>query len=287
MGKTRKANKKYGVLKHVALNPGPYQCHPKVGATRPKEGCHPQELLQKVAAELGVPPQRAAIEKAVNVKPKNEWSFLHALPLSDEEKSAAAKAYLRPMQPESWKGDPDMWLDSQNIEQVMKQYEEAFQDFEFMGPYPIDFAAPDPYTKQSGKCLNDEVCQLKVLEAMDNGTKTNRIGIVYNLDPHFKSGSHWVAVYIDVLKHHCYYFDSYGMYPPKQIAKFMKWLTTQDAAMKLHYNGRRFQHRNTECGMYSLYFIIRMLAGDGFRSFTRQSPPDAEMLKLRHWIFST
>jgi hypothetical protein len=77
------------------------------------------------------------------------------------------------------------------------------------------------------------------------------------------------------------------MYPPKQIAKFMKWLTTQDAAMKLQYNGRRFQHKNTECGMYSLYFIIRMLAGDRFRSFTRQSPPDAEMLKLRHWIFST
>jgi len=168
----------------------------------------------------------------------------------------------------------------------MKQYEEAFQDFEFMGPYPIDFAAPDPYTKQSGKCLNDEVCQLRILDAMDSGTKTNRIGIVYNLDPHFKSGSHWVAAYIDVLKHHCYYFDSYGMYPPKQIAKFMKWLTTQDADMKLHYNGRRFQHKNTECGMYSLYFIIRMLAGDGFRSFTRQSPPDKEMLKLRHWIFS-
>jgi ABC-type Zn uptake system ZnuABC Zn-binding protein ZnuA len=47
---------------------------------------------------------------------------------------AAAKAIYGLSQPESWKNDPDMWLDSQNIEDVMKQYEEAFQDFEFHGP---------------------------------------------------------------------------------------------------------------------------------------------------------
>jgi hypothetical protein len=273
--------------RRVALNPGPYQCHPRVGPKRPSQGCLPREILAKAAQHLGVAAERSALEAAVGVEPKNEWSFLHALPLPEVDKAALASLYLRPQQPAAWKGDPDMWLDSNNIEHVMKQYEEAFPDFEFMGPYPIDFAAPDPYTRQPGKCLNDEVCQLRILEAMDQGTKTNRIGLIYNLDPHFKSGSHWVAVFIDIKKHLCYYFDSYGMYPPKQIARFMKWLTTQDSQMKLQYNGRRFQHKNTECGMYSLYFIIRMLAGDGFRSFTRQSPPDAEMLKLRHWIFST
>lgn len=269
MTKTRK------IKKHIALNPGPYQCHPKVGMNRPTEGCIPQDIL-------GISYRK---DEAIH-----EWTHLENSNLSDEEKARLAKEYLRPKQPDEWKSDPDKWLDSNNIEDVMKQYEEAFPDFEFMGPYPIDFAAPDPYVKQGAgpkKCLMNEVCELKVLEAMDNGTKTNRIGIIYNLDPHFKGGSHWVGVYIDVVKHKCYYFDSYGMFPPKQIARFMKWLTVQDPKMKLMYNGRRFQHKNTECGMYSLYFIIRMIHGDGFRAFTRQSPPDSEMLKLRHWIFAT
>jgi hypothetical protein len=272
MTKTRKIKK----IKHIALDPGPYQCHPKIGQVRPTEGCLPPDILEKIGATQN------------KKEPIHEWTFLHNSTLSDEEKSKLAKEYLRPKQPDAWKDDPDMWLDSSNIEDVMKQYEEAFPDFEFMGPYPIDFAAPDPYTKNGPKkCLMNEVCELKVLEAMDNGTKTNRIGIIYNLDPHFKGGSHWIGLYIDILKHKCYYFDSYGMFPPKQIARFMKWLTVQDPKMKLMYNGRRFQHKNTECGMYSLYFIIRMIHGDGFRSFTRQSPPDSEMLKLRHWIFST
>jgi hypothetical protein len=57
--------------------------------------------------------------------------------------------------------------------------------------------------------------------------------------------------------------------------------------MKLFYNGRRFQYKNSECGMYSMYFIIRMLMGDDFKRFSRKAPPDAFMLDLRDWLFST
>jgi hypothetical protein len=179
-----------------------------------------------------------------------------------------------------------MWLDSSNIEMVMKQYEEANPHFEFMGPFPIDFAAPDPYQKGgSQKCLIREMCSLRVIEALKNGITS--IGIIYNLDPHFKDGSHWVANYIDLPRHKCYYFDSYGYEPPSQVAKFMKWLTTQDPKMKLAYNARRFQFKGSECGMYSMYFIIRMLAGDEFRPFTRKAPRDSAMLGLRDWMFSS
>jgi Ulp1 protease family, C-terminal catalytic domain len=268
----------------TALSPGPYQCHPRI-YKRSAEGCIPTDVLQKVAVKLGVEPKRKAIEKALGVPEKAEWTFLQALPLPSEEKTFLASKYLRPRQPESWSEDPDKWLDSLNIEAVMKQYEEAYPDFEFMGPFPIDFAAPDPYKGDGKKCLIDEVCELRVTEAIEQGTK--HVGIIYNLDPHFKNGSHWVAVFIDIAKKNAYYFDSYGLYPPPQIATFLKWLTTQDKGFKLSYNGRKFQHKNTECGMYSLYFIIRMIAGDKFRPFTRRSPPDGEMLKLRHWIFST
>jgi hypothetical protein len=131
----------------------------------------------------------------------------------------------------------------------------------------------------------NEICEIRVQEALTNGTKS--IGIVYNLDPHYKSGSHWVANYIDLAGHVCYYFDSYGMKPPPQIETFMKWLAVQDPSMKLQSNGRRLQYSNTECGMYCIYMIIRMLEGDEFLQITRRKPKDADMLDLRDWIFST
>jgi len=264
--------------------PGPEQCHPKVGNKRPNEGCIPQEILNEVATQLNIPAKRSEIEKKLNIKPKQEYSFVNSLPIEENRKTELIRNYLRPKQPDDWKSDPDKWLNSLDIEYVMNQYEEAYPNFEFMGPYPIDFAAPDPY-KQNGKCLIQEMCELRVSEALQNGTEY--IGIIYNLDPHFKGGSHWVAVFIDLVKHKTYYFDSYGMEAPKQIQTFMKWLTTQDNQMKLFYNGRRFQYQNSECGMYSMYFIIRMLMGDDFKRFSRKAPPDAFMLDLRDWLFST
>jgi hypothetical protein len=274
-------------------NPGPSQCHPRVGTKRPPEGCLPKSILDRVAKKLSLPSDtnpvllRKQLETHLSVKSENEASFVNALPLGEGEKDYLRQTYLRPLQPTAWKSDPDMWLDSTNIEAVMKQYEEAHPEFEFMGPFPIDFAAPDPYQKQGKEqhCLIQEICELRVADALKKGTKY--IGIIYNLDPHFKGGSHWVANFIDIPKHACYYFDSYGYEPPKQIAKFMKWLTTQDTSMKLFYNARRFQRSDSECGMYSLYFIIRMLMGDSFRPFCRKQPPDSRMLAFRSWIFST
>lgn len=290
MRKTRR-NQRTRKQKHFPP-PGPSQCHPRVGPKRPSHGCLPPDVLGKLAKEVGVPQGspvqiRKALETKLSVGPGKELSFVRALPLSDSEKKTLIQTYLRPEQPVKWQEDPDMWLDSLNIENVMRQYEEAFPEFEFMGPFPIDFAAPDPYNTSGGekKCLMKEICNLRVEQALKQGTKS--IGIIYNLDPHFKDGSHWVANYVDIPRHKCYYFDSYGYEPPKQIATFMKWLTTQDPLMKLMYNARRFQLQGSECGMYSLYFIIRMLAGDEFRPFCRRQPRDSVMLDLRDWLFST
>ena len=207
------------------------------------------------------------------------------MPIDDKEKSRLKQEYLRPKQPDSWKSDPDMWLDSTNIESVMKQYEEDYPTFKFLGPFPIDFAAPDPYSGAKDKCLIGEICDLNLKESAAAGKL--QVGIIYNTDPHNKSGSHWIANYVDIPKHRCYYFDSYGYEAPKQIQKFMQWLVLQDPQMKLAYNARRFQFKGSECGMYSMYFISRMLFGEDFRHFCRRAPPDGEMLRLRKWMFST
>ena len=189
--------------------------------------------------------------------------------------------------PDSWANDPDTWLDSSNIADVIKQYEEIHPEFKFFGTNPIDFAAPDPYTEGAaakGKCIEDAICKLN-LKALAAQGKT-KLGFVYNLDPSNKGGSHWIASFTDIPGHHTYYFDSYGMRPPPQIARFMRSLTLQDPMMKLKYNSRRFQFGNSECGMYSIYFLMCMLEGENFQKFCRRAPRDSEMLALRKIIFA-
>jgi hypothetical protein len=58
--------------------------------------------------------------------------------------------------------------------------------------------------------------------------------------------------------------------------------------MKLQYNAKRFQFGETECGMFCLYFIIRMLEGDNFKEFCKNKHPpnDPDMIKFRQWIFA-
>jgi hypothetical protein len=270
--------------------PGPEQCHPSVGRVKPAIGCLPLEVLERAGQKLNLSGSgvrlRRQLESALNVKGAGENTFLKALPLSDSEKNSLRAKYLRPPQPAAWLKDPDTWLDSTNISAVMNQYEESNPEFEFMGPYPIDFGAPNPYGGISEKqCLINEMCALSVANAEKNGTKM--IGIVYNLDPHFKGGSHWVANFIDLSRKECIYFDSYGMKTPPQIEKFMKWLTTNGPGYKLHYSSRRLQYKNTECGMYSIYFIAMMLSGCSLIEVSRSKPTDADMLSLRSWMFST
>jgi hypothetical protein len=295
--RTKRLRQRGGSRRHVSTKklpmPGPSQCHPSLGKETPMQGCIPVDVLHRVRNQLHISNNlndiqlRKEIETRLNSPPGAERTFLYKLPIAEQEKADIARRYLRPAMPSTWKSDPDMWLDSNNISAVMNQYEDAYPYFEFMGPFPVDFAAPDPYQKAGGqpKCLMNEICELRVTQALANGTKS--IGVVYNLDPHFKSGSHWVATYIDIVGHKCYYFDSYGMAPPQQIARFMKWLTTQDPKMSLFYGSRRLQFNNTECGIYCMYFIIRMLEGDKFLEITRRKPSDSDMLDLRDWLFST
>lgn len=284
--------------KLLEMGPGPEQCHPKVGRVRPAGGCLPRQVLEEAAKEKGIPvPKqdkalRTALEKAVGMKSGAdvaEYSFLMALPLPSPKKAELAAAYLRPPMPPKWRSDPDMWLDSNDIKNVMAQHEEANPRFDFMGPFPIDFAAADPYAGGAGggkkRCLMNEMCELHVKDAKKNGK--DYIGIIYNLDPHYKSGSHWVANFIDLKKNTCHYFDSYGQAPPDQVQIFMKWMKVQDPNMQLFYNSRRLQYKNTECGMFCLMFIIFMQYGVDFLEIIRALPRDEHMLDLRDWIFST
>ena len=80
---------------------------------------------------------------------------------------------FKPIHPDEWLDNKYAWLSNFDIDAVMAQYEDLYKDFVFLGPVPIDFE--DIYTELSGKTLQNLYKQGK-----------RRIGIVFNLDPHWK-----------------------------------------------------------------------------------------------------
>jgi hypothetical protein len=165
-----------------------------------------------------------------------------------------------PESPEEWKKNPNEWLSSIDIVEVMNQYEKKYKCFEFMGPSPIDY---DTH-KVGNECVFEELCHFNLQEQIDKG-KT-KIGVIFNLDPHYKGGSHWVSLFINVRKKEIFYFDSAGDDIPSQINKFAQTIITQGKNLKKPINfvldknyPVEHQYGNTECGVYSLFFIVHML----------------------------
>jgi hypothetical protein len=194
------------------------------------------------------------------------------------------------------------WLSTLDINNVVSQYHYKYDDFLFLGAVQYDF---ESLTLLGLSNINfNELIQ-------DNKVK---IGLVINLDEHYKSGSHWVALYFDLLKCQVYYFDSYGIKPKKRIKKFItkivkflyknkynedlnlnKYLKKPFKNIELlqdkikdfdiRYNQIRHQFKNSECGVYSINFILRLVKGESFDDITQNITYDDKINKCREVYF--
>lgn len=193
-----------------------------------------------------------------------------------------------PKAPKGWKLNPTEWLSSEDITNVMLQYEKAYKCFNFIGPSPIDYDARLAY----GECVWDELCHFNLQEQINN--KIKKIGIIFNLDPHYKGGSHWVSMFINIEKGYIMYFDSGGDLIPKQLMKFANNIIKQgiNLSKPIHFifdqnHPKQHQRFDTECGMYSLYFIIHMLKDKHTKDyFKTHTIPDKKMEEFRKIYFN-
>lgn len=263
------------------------RCNP-LGTRKSKNKCLPSKFYNDISKKLNIKDNDTKLFQSVGCQLGEEHCLLDKAPINDNLKKELRKQYLRTRRPKAWDSNPDMWLDNYNILHVMKQYQEAHSWFKFLGVFPIDFSAPDPYTSDTNvKCLYKETCDLNLKNEYNNGIRG--IGIIFNLDPHFKGGSHWVSLYINlnnIKKPFVGYFDSYGYKVPTLIAKLMRSLKLQINTCELGYNARKFQYGDSECGMFSMYFIICMMCGISFKDFCKDSVNDDYMLQLRKILFS-
>jgi hypothetical protein len=191
-----------------------------------------------------------------------------------------------PKSPSQWEKKPNEWLSSVDIENVMKQYEQVYKCFDFIGPSPIDFDKSLLW----GECVWEELCKFQLREQLIKGKK--KIGIIFNLDKHTDEGSHWVSMFINIENKEIYYFDSYGDRVPKLIYNFVKKIKKQaeeiNQKFKFKWVSKRHQYSSSECGMYSIFFIIELLKDSkNFHDFQNNKYSDKYMKKLRKIYFNS
>ena len=196
------------------------------------------------------------------------------------------------------------WLSTTDINDVVSQYQEKYKDFLFLGAVPADF--------EELPVLG--ISNLNFEELVKEG-KT-KIGMVINLDDSSQSGSHWVALYTNLLQGQIYYFDSFGKKPYKKTKKFINKIVkylyknkyNKDIKIKtifkaydgkikggallnelkffdIKYNTIQHQFKNSECGVYSMNFIIRLVSGQTFDHITQNITKDDKMNECRGVYF--
>lgn len=185
------------------------------------------------------------------------------------------------------------WLSTNDINNVMSQYKVTHPDFAFIGALPYDFEELE-YTGINN--INFEELE----------RTTPKIGMIINLDEHYKSGSHWVALYANLQNYKIYYFDSFGKKPGKRVFKFIIKILTYMYKKKYHtafdidvflnkfhnsnefdvrFNRKQHQFKNTECGVYSMNFLIRILNNENFDQIVNNITNDDAMNDCRNIYF--
>lgn len=298
-------------------NPHPHikhsmKCSPAVISKKVQHSCYTPHILMQIrdayndghsSEEQIKTTDPIQIWKTLNerlVHCQKEDCWLHQIK-DDSLRKRIDRYIFAPDKPPEWSNNPNAWLSNYDILNVLEQYEQApeYKHFEFIGPTPIDFdeLLPENGNKQ---CVYNDLCNFHLPSLLRKG-KT-KIGIVFNLDKHDQSGSHWVSLFIDAASRFLFYFDSAGSRCPARIMELVNRIKSQAIELGHPYRfyqnyPKTHQYNNTECGMYSLFFIITMLTsrtkyknGLSIREkldlFRKHRIPDKYIERYRHEYFN-
>ena len=187
-------------------------------------------------------------------------------------------------------------LHNENIDGVLREWAAANKDFYNWGFNMIDFE------KYRGTLARYSIIDVLNGDApLDLGKFGGVVkrpckfaACVLNTDNHHGKGKHWFAVACDCRKepYSVEFFNSSGNAP---VAEVIDWMEkTKALLMKKFPNihieeysntGKRHQFKDTECGLYSLYFIRRRLDGHPFSDFLSNKYWDKIMTEFRKFCF--
>ncbi len=267
--------------------------------------CYSLKSLQKIAKAMNEERKYESNYKKIKVEGVSKyelWKSIqeHLKPFcnDDEEcwrrqefirklKDIDIQAYtFKPQMPEEWKHNKNTWLSNFDIDLVLKQYERIYPEFKTFNSSPSD-------------CPVSVDCPLSTMDPFKLRSEgKTKIGIVFNLDKTGQSGSHWVATFIDLKNKEkssqkdpveINYYDSYGDPPIPLIKLFLVRLgekfLLKGEKVKILYNDKRHQYGNSECGVYSMNFILERLHGTPMKKISKTKIMDKEMNNLRRLLY--
>lgn len=232
--------------------------------------CYTNPELKKIAKSAGINPnigEKALVKKITEVKKTECGKDQACWAKSNPELVQVA---FKPVVPDG----KFTWLNTTNIQHVMEQFEKKHNDFKYLGTVAINFKDYHPVFKN----LNLSKYYSKNLK---------KLGIVFNTDKNYQRGQHWISMFVDLDKEQINFFDSYGNERPvpTEIDELAATLTKQGKThglnLKYSQNKSVFQRKNSECGVYCLYFLKTSLDGVSFDDFTKRIVSDDEVNQYR------
>ena len=165
------------------------------------------------------------------------------------------------------------WLSNTNIDKVFNLYKKKIHGF-----VPISFQMRD-----FAKSPNSELANFDFLGAKKSGIKY--VACALNTDWSSGSGEHWVSFFVDFPNKTVEYFDSAGQTPHPEFTQLLV-----DTASKLSFiddciTTIQHQTQNTECGVYTLFYILSRLHGVPSKKFRGRRIPDDLMVAFRKFLF--
>lgn len=219
----------------------------------------------------------------------DELCWVEKLKMTKVEKSA-----FKPKLPKEWQqcdkttvpnnNCMNSWLSNVDLNRVLEQFAQNNPAFLFLGSVPIDFAT-------THTAMTKAINRFTVADALADG-KTH-VGVVFNTQPSYMSGEHWICAFIELCGNHpqINFFDSYGAnfanYP-----EVLRFLHRVQAELHYHHprveikkNTVRHQFHNSECGVYCLKFIADRLGAMTFEAITQGHMPDDVIMQDRYKKF--
>lgn len=203
-----------------------------------------------------------------------EWEWMDNKSIRELNDREIKYETFKPPMPTAWLKNKFTWLNTTDILNVMRQYEKLYREFKFFGPVPVD-------------CPKDIYCELTNIDLGKISRKgVNMVGVIFNLDKHNESGSHWVGLFANMKDNFITYYDSTGNPPPDYIKYFIGMLKRQmRSGVVIDWNKKKHQFGGSECGVYSMNFIIESIKGNKLSEIERKRISDYSVNILRNYFY--
>ena len=190
------------------------------------------------------------------------------------------------------------WLSNYDIDKTLEDWAFKFEDF-FPCPFAmIDFdKMREPlYKYDMGKIYLGEYSKQTIMGKVKLPYRT--FGCAINTDTSLGKGKHWMALFVDMRGDiwTIEFFNSTGMAPQKSIVNWQQ--RTKDSLDNLIQNQNlqkkteiviasnlEHQESNTECGLYTLFYIRARIENVPYTRFLEKEIPDENMIEFRKHCF--